>query len=194
MVKHNQALILCEGPQDKEFLNLFCKEYLKIEIPNIQDLKGKSNFFKEDSYTQIKQQVKAGMYDKILFVLDSDFEKNDAKNGGYNNTENSIKKIIKKLGFEGVADYYITCDPSTKNGNLEHLILSTMDATKKECIETFIKCVEGKEAHENKKIVLTGYKTIFKEAPYNFDHKNFEELKTKIIALLPNNLKNQLAN
>ena len=124
------------------------------------------------------------MCDKILFVLDSDFEKNDAKNGGYNNTENSIKEMIKKLGFEGVADYYISCDPITKNGNLEHLILSTMDATKKACVETFIKCVEGKEAHENKKIVLTGYQTIFKEAPYNFDHEHFEELKIKINELV----------
>lgn len=184
MVAYKKALIICEGSQDKKFLNLFCKEYLNIEIKNIRALGNKSAFFKEESYTQIKQQVQTGMFDKVLFILDSDFEENDAVKGGYDNTKTSIKEMIAKLGFEELANYYISCDPSTTNGNLEHLILSTMDSTKKECVESFIKCVDGKEAHDNKKIVLTGYETIFKEAPYNYDHANFEELKTKILELV----------
>ena len=32
----------------------------------------------------------------------------------------------------------------------------------------------------NKKIVLTTYKEIFKNHPYNFAHENFDELKTKL--------------
>jgi hypothetical protein len=40
------------------------------------------------------------------------------------------------------------------------------------------------DSDENKKIVITGYETIFKEAPYNFNHTHFEELKTKIMELI----------
>lgn len=186
MVNSSKALILCEGKQDEKFLNLFCKTYLELEskIFSVKRLGNKSNFFKEESYTQIKQQVQTGMFDKVLFVLDSDFEESDAVKGGYANTETFIKEMIAKLGFEELADYYISCDPSTTNGNLEHLILSTMDSAKKECVESFIECIDGKEAHDNKKIVLTGYQAIFKEAPYNFDHAHFEELKNKILELV----------
>lgn len=184
MVK-SKILILCEGDQDKKFLNLFYKNYLKIDSNTVEvkALGNKSNFFKDESYTQIKKQIEIGMFYGVLFVLDSDFEKNDTTYGGYENTENNIKKTIKKLDIDTISDYFISCDPSTKKGNLEHLILSTIDKSKKDCIETLIDCIDSMETHENKKIVLTGYETIFKEAPYNFDHQNFEELKNKIISM-----------
>lgn len=180
-----KSLILCEGSQDVKFLSLFCKNFLKLNMKtiNIKQLGNKSAFFKEESYTQIKQQIKNGMFEKILFILDSDFEKNDNVYGGYKNTEEKIKDMIKTLDIEDKSEYFISCDPDTQNGNLEHLILSTLPNTKKDCIKTLIDCIKDIDSDENKKIVITGYETIFKEAPYNFNHAHFEELKTKIMEL-----------
>jgi len=183
---NSKVLILCEGEQDKKFINLFYKKYLNLEANAIEvkALGNKSAFFKEENYSQIKKQIDIGLYHKILFVVDSDFEKNDAVYGGYENTAKRIQEMIKKLDIEGITDYFISCDPTNQNGNLENLILSTIEKPKQDCIETLINCIESMDTHENKKIVLTGYETIFTEAPYNFDHQNFGELKNKIVSMV----------
>lgn len=178
-----KKLILCEGGDDIAFLSRYLNEFLCIDRKTyeIRKMGNKSNFFKKDSYSTIIQQVKANLYDKVLFVLDSDFEEKDSVHGGYKNTEDKIKEIIKDIKIEAVSQYFISCDPNTKNGNLEHLLLSTCEESKKKCIESFIKCIGLMDIEtSNKKIVLTTYKEIFNNHPYNFEHKNFDELKIKI--------------
>jgi hypothetical protein len=71
-----KKLILCEGGDDIAFLNRYLSEFLCIDKKTyeIRKMENKSNFFKKDSYITIIQQVKANLYDKVLFVLDSDFE------------------------------------------------------------------------------------------------------------------------
>jgi hypothetical protein len=173
-------LIFCEGSDDKEFINKFCNHH-KIDKNSfdIQSLNNKSNFFKLDSYKGLKSEVGL-LYNKILFILDADYSNNDKVYGGFENTKEQIQKIINELNFPIKTDYYIMCDPKTTNGNLEHLLLSTIPDKERECIEDLLKCISNKEAHSNKKIILTSYNTIFKEFPYNFNHKNFEKLKRKL--------------
>ncbi len=170
--------MLCEGPDDKRFLNQFCK-YLEFDMNtiDIQIMGNKSNLLKSDSYSNIKQKVEAGQYSKVLFVFDADFIDNDAKCGGYKNSENCIKNLIVALDFADISKYYIMCNSITTDGNLEHLILSTIEEKKTICITTFLDCINDMKTNDNKKIIMSSYQEIFKESPYNLDHNNFDELK-----------------
>ncbi len=178
-----KKLILCEGGDDIAFLNKYINEFLgkNKNLFEIRKMDGKTNFFNIDKYDTILQQIEANLYDKVLFVFDSDFVENDSVYGGYKNSEDKIKNIIKELKIEKISQYFISCDPNTKNGNLEHLLLSTCEEGKKDCIGNFLKCIKPMNIEiSNKKIVLTTYKEIFKNHPYNFAHENFDELKTKL--------------
>lgn len=181
-----KKLILCEGGDDIAFFNKYITEFLQLEknLFEIRKMNSKSDFFKIKNYNSISQQIKTNLFDKVLFILDSDFVENDNVFGGYMNTEKEIKKIIKELNIESLADYFISCEPSTKSGNLEHLLLSTCEENKKNCIEGFITCISKMNIeNSNKKIVVTSYREIFKDHPYNFEHKNFDELEKKILKL-----------
>ena len=177
-----KSLILCEGGDDVGFLTKFCK-YLELDMKKvvIQKMSSKSNFFKESSYTTIKQKVRTGLYDKVLFIVDADYLENDVKYGGFANSKSELEEIISVLGFGERAKYYIMCNPTHKNGNLEHLVLSTIDGTQRECIEVLLDCVVDMKTHSDKKIVLSSYEAIFKEAPYNLTHNNFNTLKNLLL-------------
>lgn len=180
-----KKLIICEGSDDEAFLKKFLIEYLNYSKNSFQIVKmgGKSSIFALSEDNPSILNLKIGQYDKLLIVLDSDFSNHDAVHGGFDNTANSTQMLISRLGLDGLSNYYICCDPHSKDGNLEHLLLSAAETNKRECIETFINCIEKMDTESNKKIVLTAYKQIFKEHPYNFEHPNFELLKQKIIWL-----------
>jgi len=185
-----KSLILCEGGDDEAFLNIFLKA-LNIDKRklNLEQLDNKSNFFKIETYKSKKiiEEIENELYHKVLFIFDSDYEKDNAKTGGFVNSEREIRKMIKEIkdevGFDFFTDYYIMCDPITKDGNLEHLILSTLDKDPKACMENLLSCIKPYHTDSNKKILITGYKTIFKEPLYNFSHPNFTLLKEKLIRL-----------
>lgn len=182
-----KSLILCEGGDDMGFLNKLCK-YLSLELNeiDIKKMGGKSSFFQEEKYRIYKQQVESGMYKKLLLIVDADNSEDDTVYGGYENTLAGLKDIIEKLGLEAISDIYIMCDPNSKNGNLEHLLLSTIDDSKNSCITTFLSCINGMNTHQNKKILLSSYQAIFKDSPYNFDHENFEPLIKKLTEINSN--------
>jgi len=180
----SKSLILCEGGNDVGFFNKFCK-YLELDMRRIiiqkiskeTDKNGKSAFWKESTYSTIKQQVDGGLYSKVLFIVDADYPENDATYGGLANSKKALEKIITTLEFKKKAKYYVACDSVMKTGNLEHLVLSTLDEERKKCINTLLVCVLNMDVASDKKIVLSSYEAIFKESPYNFTHKNFDELK-----------------
>lgn len=177
-----KSLILCEGGDDIGFINRLCK-YLTLNMTkiDIKKMSGKSNFFKEESYETYKQQIEVGMYNKVLFIVDSDDVEDDAQYSGFENTKTKLNEMIQQLGINDISTIYIICDPVTTNGNLEHLLLSTIEETKKDCLTALLSCITDMEPHSNKKILLSSYEVIFKESPYNFNHQNFntliEELK-----------------
>ncbi|SFV71321.1 hypothetical protein MNB_SV-13-74 [hydrothermal vent metagenome] len=184
-----KSLILCEGGDDEAFIRLFLKS-LKSDLRKIEikKLSSKSNFFKLKMYQDENILAKIDtQYNKILFIFDSDYKETGETNNGFYKSKSSIEEIIIKikeyLGFDFYTDYYIVCNPITKNGNLEHLILSTLDKKPKECMEDLLNCIKPYHTDSNKKILLTGYKTIFKEPLYNFSHPNFNLLKQKLQAL-----------
>jgi hypothetical protein len=174
--------ILCEGKTDKEFLKLFLKD-LGADTTKIVFfvLGNKSNFFKQDNknYKELLIKINTETVDKILFVLDADSIENDSLYGGYSNTENKLNKIISSLKLLNY-DTYIVCDPTTKTGYLESLILSTLNIKQKQCINDFLKCSEFKNKKNHKAIINQIYKQAYPNAPYDFSHQNFKELKAKL--------------
>lgn len=142
----------------------------------------KTNFFNSYNlkYARLKSYVETGQINKILFIIDADYEKDDAKYKGYENTENELKKIINELGFKDIASLYIVCDPITKTGYLESLVLASLPEEKRKCIECFVECSEMNPKHIHKRIINDLYTIAYPEPPYNFDHYHFDELKAEL--------------
>ena len=176
-----KSLILCEGGDDIGFINRLCKHVtLDMRKIDIKKVSGKSNFFKTETYETYLQQIETGLYDKVLFIVDSDDIECDAQYSGFENTNIKLNEMIEYLGITDLSTIHIVCDPFTTNGNLEHLLLSTIEETKKDCLTELLSCITDMETHSNKKILLSSYEAIFKESPYNFDHQNFNTLITKL--------------
>jgi tRNA nucleotidyltransferase (CCA-adding enzyme) len=182
-----KVAILHEGNSkkttDNELLKLLIEE-LNLDIEQVEffGFGTKSNFFKLDNakYRRLKMQIEENEVSSILFVVDADYEANDIKYGGYQNTKEELEKIIEELDLEVYSDKYITCDPNTQCGYLESLILSTIPKEQKECIETFLECSEFKSKENHKAILNQIYKTAYPNAPFDFSHENFDELKQKL--------------
>ena len=171
--------IVCEGSGDRKFLKLLLK-HLGIDSSdnNFEKMNGKS-FLLDNSdsrYEKLQEQIDIGKIEKLLFILDADCIENDAKNGGYDNSEKAIVKLIEDLAIKDLSDYFISCNPETKIGYIESLVLSTIPKEHKECIETFLKCTEPKDRKEDKFIIQTIYSQYYPNSGYNFEHENFKPL------------------
>lgn len=182
-----KVAILHEGnskkSSDYEILKLLIKE-LELDEKRVEffGFGTKSNFFKieETKYKRLKLLIEEEQINKVLFVLDADYKMNDDIYGGFENTEKELKKIIEELNISNNSDIYITRDPKTNHGYLESLILSSIPKKQKECIETFLKCSEFKSKKNDKAILNQIYKNAYPNAPFNFAHENFDELKEKL--------------
>ena len=115
-----------------------------------------------------------------MFVIDADNKRDNQRYGGYENTQNELEKLISALGLETYIDTFISCDPNTKEGYLESLILSSLDEDKRQCIQHFLDCSQFKSKENEKTIVNQIYSMGYPNAPYNFQHKNFDKLKQKL--------------
>jgi hypothetical protein len=173
-------VILHEGKDDKKYIKRVCS-YLKLEVTdeNFYEMGDKSTFFKEDNpnYTLLKNNPRI---EKILFVLDSDYQDNDSKYGGYENSEREIKLVIEKLELLNKSDYCITCNPNTKDGYFETLFFSCVPNDLKKCYEEFMKCSGFKEKENYKTIMTKLHEMASPSKPYDFEHENFNELKQKL--------------
>lgn len=189
----SKVAILCEGSTDIQFLKQFI-EYLGLKkndvIPYIMD--GKNNFFNLSCkkycqrYRDLQEEIESGQIEKVLFVLDADHIKDDKEFGGFDNTKKRLEKLIDDLGLKGVSDFYIMCDPDNKTGSLESLVLSTIDDPKeKQCITNLLNCPKI-TPEDHKSLVAKIFYLFYPTNPYNFDHKNFDELKEKLKTLFIN--------
>ncbi len=182
-----KVAIFHEGNANKTYDNELLKlllEKLGLDLSYVKfvGMGSKSNFFKSDNdnYKELLLDIKRGAVEKVLFVIDADYIKNDTTYGGYDNTKTALEKTIHDLNLKSHSDIYITCDPTEQCGYLESLILSTIPQEQKECIETFLECSDFKSKENHKAILNQIYKTAYPKAPFDFSHKNFSELKTKL--------------
>ncbi|MDD5271481.1 MAG: hypothetical protein PHU14_02055 [Methylovulum sp.] len=181
-------VILHEGNEkktaDNELLHLLLA-HLRLDIDAIEfrGMGSKSNFFKEDKYSFLKQAVETNQIEKMLFIVDADDSRNDTRYGGVANTCNELNQMVVRLGFQDISQTYIVCDPETQTGYLESLILSTIPTEQRRCIQSFLNCSQFESKENHKAILNQIYKTAYPNAPYNFDHPHFDELKTTLTQL-----------
>jgi len=171
---------------DNELLKLLI-EALGLPLNKVKfvGMGSKNNFFKKDNnnYKELLLDIKREAIKKVLFVIDADYSENDSIYGGFENTKNEIEKIFRELKIEQISDLYITCDPQNRSGYLESLILSTIPDEQKKCIEYFLDCSNFKSKENHKAILNQIYKIAYPQAPFNFSHPNFDELKGKLMDL-----------
>jgi len=183
----SEVAILHEGnakkTNDNALLKLLMNE-LGLDIGKVKffGMGNKSHFFELENknYKELKIYVDREKVNKILFVADADYERNDRKYGGYKNTEKALRNVIDKLGFKEYSDIYIVCNPETKEGYLESFILSTIQEKHKICIQDFLSCSEFKSKENHKSILNQIYKIAYPNKPYDFSHEKFDKLKQKL--------------
>ena len=140
--------IVCEGKNDRDFLEEIINHHLGSDTKNINFyiFRGKSDLLQatHQRYENLQNLINAGQIKKVLFVVDADNRKNDNIFGGYENTKTSLNNTIEQLGLISISQTYIMCYPETKLGYLESLILSTIDPAQRNCIECFLNCYTSK--------------------------------------------------
>lgn len=175
-----KVAIVCEGKNDRDFFKRLIA-HLGFSESNISFymLGGKSKFFElaNRNYQDLKLEVDSGQIDNVLFVVDADDEKSDMKNGGYENTQRALNALILELGFDEIGKTFIMCDPATKTGYLESLILSTISEKQRNCIACFLACSEFESKENHKAILNQIYDLAYPNAPFDFEHDNFDNLK-----------------
>lgn len=171
------VIIAYEGKSDSEFLDKIIEEY---DLPQNEviyyDFSGKDNILNiSHSYYDEIEKYHLNKIEKMLIIVDADNERDTNPNRGYEASEKALQSLIKDLEFNIDIDYHIMCD-SKKEGNLESFLLSVLDDKQKKCINNFKECY---------KYELTDkwtYNTFYKQKkhPFDFKHKNFDELKQKL--------------
>ncbi len=172
--------IICEGKNDQEFLGEFI-DFLGFNINQVDFyiFGGKSFIFNSDHPKYQKGLlVELEGIDKILFVVDADYEDN-----AFDKTQKDLDQVIDTLELGKLSQTYIMCDPKTKKGYLESLILSTLEPEQKKCIECFLTCTGWKPEKGDKTVYHRLYKTGYPNPQHNFKHKNFKKLKDLLFNL-----------
>lgn len=140
----------------------------------------KSNFSKSDriEYKTVKGRIDSDQVKKVLFIVDADFEKDNAIYSGFSNTQKQLQRVLNELDIESVCEIFILCNPNSEEGHLESLLLETLPEDKRKCIECFVKCSKIKPQNFYKTILYNLHKTAYPtESYYNFDHPHFDNLK-----------------
>ena len=183
--------IVHEGKSiDPSFFKLLLDDLgLDKSIVRFYGMGSKSNFFKIEHLNYRDISIAIEDIDKILFILDSDYLAKNRVYDGFENTLKKIESIQQELNIVDKCDTCITYDPNseTKEGYLESLILSTISKEQKKCIEAFLDCSDFKSKGHHKSILNQIYKSAYPNAPYDFSHSNFDELKKKLTDLFKEN-------
>lgn len=184
--------IICEGKNDIKFLTALLK-HCEISSEHIEfyAMGGKSCFFKpdDDKYQKLLlPRIQADQVERVLFVIDADCFENDQKYGGVENTQRELNLIIQQHNIASNSEIFISYDPETEIGYLESLILATIPAEQRACIEEFLKCSQFKSKENHKGIVNHIYSIAYPNAPYNFEHQYFNALKNKLRWLTGQNI------
>lgn len=175
--------IVCEGVDDENFIKQFLR-HLKIKEKSdnlnlyFQNTKGKSKLLTAKTYSDnlLHQEVGRNV-NKVLFIFDADFEKDNKKTGGLKNSKDAIESLIQELKWNIPADYYIF------DNCLDDFIINTLDKKQQKCFTEFDECFEIEDKNKNKKISTCIYKKMYPQSPYDFSHPSFDVLKQKLTDL-----------
>ena len=173
--------IFVEGEDDKKFiiaLFRFLKKNNKINFESnsvfdeyITVMKNKSKLLDINNYTDISEIVEKKIK-RVLFIFDCDFEIDDKRCNGIENSEICFDNLKKELNWNVEIDHYIF------NRNLDYFISETIE--KEHCLLQIEECLELNTLKPNRKPLSALYSIMYPKAPYNLVHPNFDELKQKL--------------
>lgn len=197
-----KIFILVEGPTDKRILvDFVLQHYLtdtekpekkgEMTLENdvykvvIKQCKNGCGSIKEEE-TQADLQQKNDEGYQCVVILDADSEEKDAKSGGFQKRNMTIRQIktAKNLNFE----LFLSPD-NQSDGDLEDILMKSIPAEKQNgfnCIENYCVCLEDCLPTENKEnipnakdIIRSMYPNIFdkKEPLFDLGSKAFSSLK-----------------
>jgi len=180
--------IIVEGDGDRNLIEELLKHLAKNEqIPkyNFQSLiihmGGKKKLLNGNDTKYIKiltPEVRNDKIKKALFLFDCDFEEDDQKCNGMDNSKKCFEKLLEKLKWDIPVDYHIF------DRNLDYFLIETIKD--KECYEHFdnlIECLEVERIKPNKKPIAKLYKDLYPYPKFDFEDQRFEPLKTKLTNL-----------
>jgi len=178
--------VICEGKSDVKQIKSILR-FLDITFQEHHFIftNGKS-FLLDSSITKYKtllEHIDNGFVQKILFIVDVDDVENDHSLCGMENTITKIEALQLDLGVKEISDYFLACDPISKKGYFESLLLSTVDKEVIKCYEEFRTCSALNSKAVDKNILTELHNLTKPEKPYDFNHKNFKEIKDKLIDL-----------
>ena len=174
------VIIITEGKTDIEFIKDFINSELDLsrEKYEFKNFEGKDNIFQcgHKIYNEIENEL--DIIDKILITVDADDPNDPSPIRGYQETKDALESLTRDLDFNRPMDHYIFCDEN-REGFLESFLLSVLDDGQKECIANFRECYQYRLSDK------WAYNTLYKHNryPFNFNHPNFSELKTKLQTL-----------
>ena len=173
--------IFVEGEDDKKFIIVFLRKLLKdkaVDLGNntnfdnlITIMGNKSKLLKYENYANTSLLV-GKKIKKALFIFDCDFEKDNKKCNGIENSQECFDKLKNKLKWNIPIDNYIFYR------NLDYFIAKTIE--KEHCLLEIEKCLELNTLKPNRKPLASLYAIMYPKKPYNLEHPNFDELKTKL--------------
>ena len=178
--------IVCEGKSDiKNIKNLLNFLEISFHDEDFLSTNGKSFLLDKElhEYTILSRKIEEGFIQKVLFILDVDDFENDISLCGIENTIAKIEALQKALNVENISDYFLACDPISKKGYFESLLLSTVDKEVIKCYEEFRECSALNSKAVDKNILTELHNLTKPEKPYDFNHENFKEIKDKLIDL-----------
>jgi hypothetical protein len=171
------VIFIVEGVTDKEFFEDFLTNlHIDKSKYEFRNFKGKDNIFNlnHQYYNRIEDEL--DIIDKIFIAVDADDPKDSCPTRGYTQTEKKLQELISDLNFDLMIDYFIFSDESKQKGYLESFLLSVLDEQQQKCINDFQNCYRYELS--DKWVFNTFYKQ--KSHPFDYEHPNFNELKTKL--------------
>jgi hypothetical protein len=181
--------IFVEGNDDKKFIISILNDLKKHNEISVSDNINFNNYIEimgsktkllnsnDEKYRKISRKI-GFKIEKVLFIFDCDFEKDDKKCGGIKNSKKCFEKLIKQLNWDIEIDYYIF------DKNLDYFLVETIK--NKECYKDFdklIKCLDIEKLKPNKKPIANLYKDLYPYPHFNFKDKKFQPIKEKLINL-----------
>ena len=159
---------------------------LSVEQVSFYGLGSKDNFsdYGCSQYSDFPQMIGADQFTGVLFVVDADCESDNGAHGGFASSLEYLQRIAAHFGINEISKFHIFCDPDTQEGNVESLLLSTLDEEKKTCIRNFVECSDFVGGEDPKIVLRAVYEMAYQGVPFNFEHEHFDELKRKLRELL----------
>jgi len=173
--------ILFEGKTDVAFFDDII-EYYQLDKNQIiyKNFEGKDNLFDlmHEHYNSLEENIDNERITNILIIADADNPKDSSPCRGYTETQTKLNELKDNLAFDIPVDFYIMCD-NNRQGYLESFLLSVLDGTQRQCIDSFKECFEYELS--DKWVYNSFYK--HNKHPFDFSHKNFNTLKQKLQTL-----------